>query len=312
MNVRAWGDVLKDAAGGWMEDRAPRMAGALALYTILSAAPLLVIVLAIGGLIFRHADLQGQIVEQMRTLVGDQGADSLRTMMASASGPGTGWAMAIGIIVLLVGASGVFAELQDALNTIWGVRPKPGRGLWVMIRDRFLSLTMVFGVGFLLLVTLVISTVLAALTRFAGLEGVGGVGEVVNFIVSVVVVTLLFAMMYKWLPDVQISWRDVWVGAAATALLFAVGKLLIGLYLGHAGVGSSYGAAGSLVVFVVWVYYSGQILYFGAEFTKAYANRLGSRIQPSENAEPMTAEARAQQGMAPHPSVPGAARSGAA
>ena len=149
-----------------------------------------------------------------------------------------------------------------------------------MIRDRALSLAMVFGVAFLLLVTLIASAVLSALTRFAGLEGVGVIGQIVDFVVSLLVVTLMFAMMYKILPDVQIAWSDVWVGAIATAFLFTVGKLLIGLYLGHASVGSAYGAAGSLVVFVVWVYYSGQVLFLGAEFTKVYANRFGSRNRP--------------------------------
>jgi membrane protein len=206
-------------------------------------------------------------------------------MIAAASGPGSGVAMVIGIVMLLLGASGVFAELQDALNTIWKAPPKKGMGWLAMIRDRAMSVAMVFGVAFLLLVTLVVSTGLSALTKFAGLQGVGVVGQIVDFLVSILVITLMFAMMYKILPDVKIAWSDVWVGAIATAFLFTVGKLLIGLYLGHASVGSAYGAAGSLVVFVVWVYYSGQVLFLGAEFTKAYANRFGSRTPASVGVE---------------------------
>jgi membrane protein len=232
-------------------------------------------------MVFGQDAVKGQLVEQMRGLVGEEGGKAIQSMIASASGPGSGWAMVIGIILLLLGASGVFAELQDALNTIWKAPPNQSAGWFGMIRDRLFSVAMVFGVAFLLLVTLVISTVLSALTRFAGLEGVGVVGQIVDFLVSVIIVTLLFAMMYKILPDVKIAWGDVWIGAVVTAFLFTVGKLLIGLYLAHASIGSAYGAAGSLVVFVVWVYYSGQILFLGAEFTKVYANRFGSRPQPA-------------------------------
>jgi membrane protein len=310
MNLQKWWGLLKDIGSGWMEDKVPRLAAALAFYTILSAAPLLVIALAIVGL-FLHQDqnVQNQLVDQLSSLVGEEGGQAIQTMIEHASRPGSSIpAMIVGIVVLLAGASGVFAELQDSLNTIWGVMPKPGRGILGTIRDRFLSLVMVFGTGFLLLVSLVISTVLAALTRFVGLSGVGVVGQLVNFCVSLVVVTLLFAMIYKFLPDVKITWRDVWIGALATAVLFTIGKLLIGLYLGHASVGSAYGAAGSLVVFVVWVYYSGQILFVGAEFTKVYANRSGSQIRPTENAVPVTDEARAQQGLPRQPAIPGARR----
>ena len=308
MDLHAWWDLLKDTGRSWMEDKVPRLAAALALYTILSAAPLLVIVLAIAGLVFgQDQSVRQQLVEQLQALVGPDAGEALKTMIDHASQPGSSiTAFLVGVVVLLVGASGVFAELQDALNTIWEVKPRPGSGLLQTLRDRFLSLAMVFGTGFLLLVTLVISTALAALTRFAGLAEVGVVGQVVNFLVSFIVVTLLFAMIYKFLPDVKVAWRDVWIGAVVTALLFDVGKVLIGLYLGHASVGSAYGAAGSLVVFVVWVYYSAMILFLGAEFTKVYANRFGSRIRPAANAVPVTDEARAQQGLPGQPSVRGA------
>jgi membrane protein len=310
MDPRAWWGLLKDTGRSWLDDKVPRLAAALAFYTILSAAPLLVIVLGIAGLVFRQSqDVQQHIVDQFGTLIGEEGGKAIQAMLEHASPLGSSiTAMVVGAVMLLVGASGVFAELQDALNTIWGVAPKPGRGILATVRDRFLSLAMVFGTGFLLLVTLVLSTALTALTRFAGLADVAVVGQVVNFLVSFVVVTLLFAMIYKFLPDVKITWRDVWIGAVATAFLFVVGKVLIGLYLGNASVGSAYGAAGSLVVFVVWVYYSGMILFLGAEFTKVYANRFGSRIRPAANAVPVTDEARAQQGLPREPAVPGARR----
>lgn len=302
--------MSKDTARTWLEDKVPRLAAALAFYTILSAAPLLVIVLAIAGLVFQESQqVQTMLANQLSNLIGEEGGEAIQTMIAHASRPDSSvTAMIIGAIVLLVGASGVFAELQDSLNTIWEVAPKPGRGILMTIRDRFLSLVMVFGSGFLLLVTLVISTVLAALTRFAGLEKIGVVGQIINFCVSFGVITLLFAMLYKYLPDVKIAWRDVWIGALVTAFLFTFGKWLIGLYLGQASVGSAYGTAGSLVVFVVWVYYSAQILFLGAEFTKVYANTVGSHIQPTENAIAVTNEARAQQGLTREPAVPGARR----
>jgi membrane protein len=298
MHVRNVWELLKETGSGWSEDKVPRLGAALAYYTILSAAPLLVIALGIAGLVFGREAAQGQLVAQLEQLVGEQGGKAIQDMIANSSQTGSSIpALVVGGIMLLLGASGVFAELQDSLNTIWGVTPKAGRGIWGIIQDRFLSMAMVLGTGFLLLVTLIISTALAGLTRFAGLAGVGVVGIVVNLVVSLVVITLLFALIFEVLPDVKITWRDVWIGAFATAVLFTVGKGLIGLYLGHASVGSAYGAAGSLVVFVVWVYYSAQILYLGAEFTKVYANHYGSRIRPAENAVPVTAEARAEQGL---------------
>jgi membrane protein len=303
-----WWALIKETGAAWWEDKVPRLAASLAFFTILSASPLLVIVMAISGMVFGKKAVEGQLVEELRTLIGDQGGQAIQTMIASAQGPGSGLAMVVGVILLLIGASGVFAELQDSLNTIWNVTPKPGRGVWGIIQDRFLSLVMVFGIGFLLLVTLVLSTGLAALTRVAGLEQTAALGQVMNFILSFGVITVLFAITYKLLPDVKIGWRDVWVGAVVTAFLFTVGKLLIGLYLGHASLGSQYGAAGSVVVFVVWVYYSGQILLLGAEFTKVYAKHTGSRIKPAENAMPLTSDARAKQGMARSPVVEGAGR----
>jgi membrane protein len=296
MKLRTVWELLEKAAAGWMEDNAMRLGAALAFYTLLSAAPLLVIVLAMAGLFFGASAVQGQVVEQLRDLIGAEGAQAVQTMIVHASRPGTGIvAMLVGILMLLFGASGVFAELQDALNNIWKVAPRPGQPIWTILRDRFLSFVMVLGIGFLLLVSLVITAILSALTHIAGLDHIGFIGQLLSFVVSFAVITLLFAMIFKILPDVKIAWKDVWVGAAVTSLLFSVGKLLIGLYLGRASIGSAYGAAGSLVVFLVWVYYSALILFFGAEFTKVYANEFGAHIEPAANAISLADKHRAAQ-----------------
>jgi membrane protein len=294
-----WG-LLKETGNSWDEDKVMRMSAALAYYTVLSAAPLLVIAIGIAGLVFGKNAAEGQLVEQFRDLVGEDGAQAIQTMIAHASGPGTSTvAMIVGIVLLLFGASGVFVELQDSLNTIWEVVPRPGRPFLTILRERFISFAMVLVTGFLLLVSLSLSAALAAMTAWLGLAGIGMVGQVLTFAISFVVITLLFALIYKILPDVDLAWRDVWFGAIVTSLLFSIGKLLIGLYLGRAGVGSAYGAAGSLVVFVVWVYYSAQIVLLGAEFTKVYMRQSGARIKPSSNAVPITHEALAQQGAPP-------------
>jgi membrane protein len=204
----------------------------------------------------------------------------------------------IGIAVLLFGASGVFTELQDALNTIWGVKPKE-EGLKGLVKGRFTAFTMVLGICFLLLVSLVIGAVVAAVSeRFSGTLPAGSViGHVLELATSFAVITVLFAMIFKVLPDVKIGWNDVWTGAVVTALLFTLGKFVIGTYIGKAGIGSAYGAAGSIVIFITWVYYSAQILYFGAEFSQVYATSHGSRVVPADNAEPLSPEARAAQGL---------------
>ena len=292
--------LLVQTGSSWMEDRAPRLGAALAYYAIFSVAPLLVIAIAVAGLVFGHEAAQHQVVSQMGNLVGSEGAETLRTMIESASRSESGvLGTVLGVVMLLIGAIGLFAELQDAMNTIWGVQVKPGRGIGGFIRDRLLSFGMVLGLAFLLLVSLVLSAALTAILNYLGNRQGGVVGFVINEVVSLVVFTLLFAMIFKFLPDAKIAWRDVWLGAAITALLFEVGKFLIGIYLGQAGIASAYGAAGSLAVLLVWLYYSAQIFLFGAEFTKVYANRYGSRIEPTENAVPVTREARLEQGLAP-------------
>ena len=295
-SARGLWHLFKTTASKWSDDKAPRLGAALAYYTVFSLAPLLVIVIGIAGLIFGDKAAEGAIVEQISGLVGEQSAEAIQTMLANARTPSTGGlATVFGIVTLLIGASGLFGQLQDALNTIWGVEPKPGRGVLGMIKDRFVSFVALLGTAFLLLVSLVVSAGLAAAgSAFkALLPAPETVLHLLNASVSFAVIIGLFAMMFKVLPDVKIAWRDVWLGAAVTALLFAVGKYAIALYLGKSDVGSAYGAAGSLVIILVWVYYSAQILLFGAEFTAVYADAYGSRIVPAENAQPAGARSPA-------------------
>jgi membrane protein len=279
---------IKQTFSEWMEDKAPRLGAALAYYAVFSIPPLLFLVIAIIGLVY-HGDVAGAIQNQLGTLIGEQTA---RTMMETGRQQRAGGGFIpeiVGVALLLFGASGVFGELQDALNTIWGVQPKQGRGVFGMIKDRFLSLAMVLGIAFLLLVSLALS---AAVTAVGGwLPGGEALGHVFVFALSFGVTTVLFAMIFKVLPDVKLAWSDVWIGAVATAALFTIGKFVIGLYLGKGSIGSAYGAAGSVIIMIAWIYYSAQILFLGAEFTQVYANRYGSHLKPSENAEPI-AEAK--------------------
>jgi membrane protein len=300
-----WWSLVKESGAQWLEHKASRLGAALAYYTAFALAPLLLISIAVGGLVFGREATQGRIMGQVQGLVGEQGGKALEAMIAGAQKPSASiWATVLGIIMLLLGAAGVFGQLQDALNTVWQVQPKPGRGFWGFIMDRFLSISMVLGTAFLLLVSLVLS---AAFTAIGGLMGdwfTGIIGQSVNFLISFVLITVLFAMIYRYLPDAVIAWRDVWLGAVATAILFVIGKALIGLYLGYGAVGSTYGAVGSLAVLLIWLYYSAQIFLFGAELTKAYASHFGSRIVPSPNAEPVSADQRAKEGIpgsAPQP-----------
>jgi membrane protein len=296
---RALLELLKEAYRDWSEDKASRLAAALAYYTAFSVAPLLLITIAVAGLVFGREAAQGRILGQLEGLMGPA-AGAIETSVANSQDPGAGTLSAIiGIATLIWSASSLFGQLQESLNTIWEVAPDPNAGIVATLKRRFLSMTMVLGVGFVLLVSLVVTAGVAAVGNFFGslLPGGAFLWQIVNVGLSFAVVTLLFAAIYKVLPDVTVAWGDVWIGSAFTALLFTVGKLLIGLYLGHASVGSTFGAAGSLLVFLVWVYYSAQILFFGAEFTQVYARRYGSRIVPAEGAVALTEETRAQQGM---------------
>jgi len=285
--LKTWFALLKETFRNWSADKAPRLGAALAYYTVFSIAPLVIIVIAIAGMWFGHEQAQKQIFDQISGLVGDKGAQAISGMLQAANKPHEGMiATVLAVITLLFGATGVFVQLQDALNTIWEVKPKPGRGLWTFICQRMLSLAMVFGIGFLLLVSLVISAGLAAAGRWlsGALPGGEALWQVLNFAISFAVIAALFTLMFKYLPDVKVAWRDVWLGGIITALLFTVGKYALGMYLGRSGVSSAYGAAGSLVILLLWVYYSAQILFFGAEFTRVYASHYGKKLEPDDNA----------------------------
>jgi len=293
MGASPWG-LIKQTVTDWLDDKAPRLGAALAFYSVLSLAPLLVIVLAIAGFVFDEEAARGEIVSQIEGLVGHDGAQAIQDLIVHAQRPAEGiLATLLGTITLLLGASGVFGELQDSLNTIWEVRPKPGRGIWGMIRDRFFSFAMVLGTAFLLIVSLVVSATLAAAGNFATelMPAWEVILPLIGMVISFAIITLLFAAIFKFVPDVRIAWRDVWIGAIVTAALFSLGKYALGLYLGRSGVSSAYGAAGSLVVLVIWVYYSAQILFFDAELTQVYARSRGSDIVPSRNAESVLVEA---------------------
>ncbi|ALF52260.1 ribonuclease BN [Nostoc piscinale CENA21] len=290
MNFSAIVQLFQETFQEWSEDKASRLAAALAYYTIFSIAPLLIIVIAIAGAVFGEDAARGEIVRQIQGLVGPDGAEFIEIAIRNASQPKTGAiASVISILILLLGATGLFTELQDALNTIWEVKPKPGRGVKNVVRQRALSFAMILGIGFLLLVTLIISTALTAIVGYFSnlLPGVDVIWQFVNFILSFVITTLLFGLIFKVLPDVKITWNDVLIGAVITSLLFSLGRYLLGQYLGNSSFGSTYGAAGSLVVILAWVYYAAQILFFGAEFTQVYARRYGSGIRPTRNAIPM-------------------------
>lgn len=291
-------NLLKLSYQGWKEDKASRLSAALAYYTIFSLAPLLIIVIAITGLFWQQQAVHQQVMNQIQGLVGADGAKFVSDLLTSASNPSRGiTATILGIITLVFGALGVFNELHNALNTIWEVKEEETKGLLQSIKkiifDRFLSFTMILGIGFLLLVSLVISAALSAVQTSIGnaipLSEI--VLQLANLVISIAVITVLFALIYKFLPDAEIAWRDVWLGAFVTAVLFSLGKFLIGLYLGNSAVASSFGAAGSLVLLLLWIYYSAQILFFGAEFTQVYANNYGSKILP-EGEEATTGSGR--------------------
>src|SRR5438477_5877869 len=273
--------MLKEAFKDWNEDDAPRLGAALSYYTIFSIAPLLLISIAVAGLVFGHEAAQGRIVEQIQGLVGRSAAEAVQSMLENARKPGQGiLATLSGALTLLFGAGGAFNELRSALDTVWAIPPSPKGGLKLIVRERLASFAMVLVVGFLLLVSLVVSAGLSALELKGAFPGSGLVLEVLNVAVSLAVITVLFALIFKYLPDAHppVAWKDVWVGAFITAALFTAGKFGIGLYLGHSSVASAYGAAGSLVLLLVWVYYSAQILFFGAELTQVWARRHGSRL----------------------------------
>ena len=274
--------LFKESWNAWSTEKAPRLGAALAYYTIFSLAPLLVIVIAIAALAFGQEAVQGKIVAEIGGLIGTESASAIQTMIEKARTPATGvFATILSVITLLLGATGVVGELKDTLNTIWHVEPAPEMGLLRTLKARLVSLAFVLGVGFLLLVSLVVTAVLSALTGFFShlfsSPWLLHVMQVVNVIVSLGVITALFAMLYRFLPDTEVAWHDVWIGAGMTALLFVISKFLLGLYLGRSSIGSAYGPAGSLVLILAWVYYASLVLLFGAAFTEVYAHCYGSR-----------------------------------
>jgi len=281
MNIKQTWVLIKTTFSSWLDDYAPSMGAALAYYTLFSIAPLLLIVISTAGLVFGEDAVRGEIFGQLRDLMGDQGAQAVQSLLASVSEPKKGIAgTVIGTVLLVVGATTVLGELQDALDRIWRAPEKDKKGgVGALVRARLLSLGIILGIGFLLIVSLVFNAAMAALGKWWGpfFSNLEMLGTVVNFFFSFLFLSTLFAMLYKLMPRVKIRWRDVWAGAVVTALLFTVGKLLIGIYIGKSAISSGFGAAGSLVIVLVWVYYSAQIFLLGAEFTRAYSQAHGSR-----------------------------------
>ena len=276
MSAKTLFQIFKMTFASWSRHEAPRLGAALAFYTILSLSPLVIIVLALAGLIFSRSTAQAHILSQVQGMIGPEEERQSQSMLANAQKPAAGiLGTIVGLLSLLFGASGVFTELRSALNLIWEVKPEETSGIMGLLRERFFSFGMVLSIGFLLLVSLVLSTVLAAMGKFFGglLPIPSAVLAVLNFLLSYIGVAVLFELIFRFVPEAKVRWRNVWPGALATAMFFTIGKTLIGLYLGKSSVGSTYGAAGSVIVVIVWVYYSAQIFFFGAEFTHAYTER---------------------------------------
>jgi membrane protein len=281
-------DVLKSSAVAWWNDNVSRLGASISYYTLFSLAPMLVIAIAIAGFVFGAEAARGEIVGQIKGLVGQDGARAVQALLQGASRQRSSGILAtiVGLVTLVVGATGVFLELQTALNGIWQVKPKPSAGVMGVLRQRLISFGLVVGVGFVLMVSLLVSAALSALGKFLGgyVPGYAVLGQALNVLLSLAVITLLFAMIYKVLPDVELTWRDVWIGGLVTAGLFSIGKLVIGLYLGTSSTASTYGAAASVIVLLLWVYYSSQIVLLGAEFTRFYVDRCGRAPQPMAHA----------------------------
>lgn len=282
-------DLLKQTAQEWITDKAPQLGAALAYYTVFSLAPLILVLLSIVGLLYRHdpGAAWEKLTSQMSYFLDKSVLDVVQGIAQKASQPGkSALATVIGVLLAIFGASGVFGQLQDALNTIWGVKPKPGAGLGGFLRARFLSFSMVGGICFLLLVSLTVESLLKGFSHFVQASLPGGIvlAMITYLIFDFAVITLLFALLFKFLPDAKVYWRDVWLGAGLTAIFFAIGKWALGLYLGSGSAASAYGAASSLITLLLWVYYSAQILLFGAEFTQVFADRFGRGVVPDEHA----------------------------
>jgi membrane protein len=305
MNWRRYLGVVKQAANGWVDDRAASMGAALSYYTVFSIAPLLLIVISVAGLVFGREAAQGAVVGELTGLIGEAGAKTVQDLLAAVSEPKEGVIGTItGLVLLLVGATTVFAELQDDLNRIWKATPTAqGAGIWAWLRARVLSIGMILAIGFLMLVSLAASAAIAALGNWSTswLGNWEWLAHTLNIVISFAMVTALFALIYRFMPQVHIRWHDVWIGAAVTALLFSIGKFLIGLYIGKSAVTSGFGAAGSLAVMLVWVYYSAQVFLLGAEFTAVYAHAYGSRQGKAPTGQGVPGTPAAQQQGKPRP-----------
>ncbi|MGE5411508.1 MAG: YihY/virulence factor BrkB family protein [Clostridiales bacterium] len=285
-----WG-FLKEIFSEYSENKIPKLGASLAYYTIFSIAPLLIIVIAVAGFIFGKDAAQGQLYGQIKSMVGNEAAVLVQTAIKNSSSSSAGIiATVVGIITLIIGATAVFIEIQDSLNIIWRVKPKANKPLKEFLRTRFTSFALVISIGLLLMVSLVISAAISALTDIIDkyLHVPGYLFQLIDVVLSLSVIFVLFSMIFKMLPDVELSWKDVRIGALVTTILFVTGKYLIGLYLGRSSVSSVYGAASSLAIILVWIYYSSQILYLGAEFTYVYAVRYGSGVKPTAYADAVT------------------------
>ena len=282
--------LLKNSVSKFINDRGARLGAALAFYTTFSVAPLLVISIGIASLFFGTDAVQGQLKQQLNGLIGEDSAQGIQAMITAATKEqrvGVVSSM-LGVVALLFGATGVFVELKDSMNTIWGVKVKPGMGIWGLLKDRALSFAMVLSIGVLLLISLSLSTLLSAIGHWIDLSLMSP--RIVDFVSTSIVIPLLFMFIFKFLPDAEVQWQDVWIGAVVTSLFFTFGRYLISLYLVNAAVSSAYGAAGSLAVFLLWTYYSSQILFFGAEFTQVYAQLRGHHIVPAPHAVALKSE----------------------
>ncbi len=281
MSWRSIWRLLKETVDEWQQDKVDRMAAALAYYTLFSIAPLLVIAVAVAGAVFGQEAARGEVVTQIQGLLGKAGAEVVQTALANTQNPQAGNGIVptlISTLVLIFGASGVFVQLQDSLNAVWNVEVSSKAGVKAVVRKRIFSFAMVITIGFILMISLVVSAGLAALSTFTNqlFPALASLWRLLNLVISLGTFTFLFALIYKYIPDIKIAWRDVLVGAAFTSVLFSIGKELLGLYLGNGAFGSTYGAAGSLVTVLAWIYYSVQIMLFGAEFTQVYTRKYGS------------------------------------
>jgi membrane protein len=283
--------VAKEAAGNWSSHKDSRQGAALAYYSIFSLGPIIVIAIAVAGFFFGGEAVSGQVADSIRDMLGDTGAKAVQAMLADAGQPREGLlAMLLGVGTLLFAAIGVVVQLKDALNTVWEVGELPGHGMWHFIRSYVVSIAAVLALGFLLLMSLVVTAALAAFGKFAAPHLQEWILHFVSIMVSLSVISLLFAMMFKWLPDAEVDWYDVWLGAIVTAVLFEIGKAAIGFYIGKQGLDSTYGAAASIIVVLIWVYYTSQIILMGAEVTRAFAMHRGS-IKRRQTSDPSTRKA---------------------